>query len=206
MVGPLPALANGFVTFGCLNNFCKVNEGMLELWAKVLGAVAGSRLLAAGQGREPSAAGDRFSGRRGVAAERVEFCAPRPRAEYLALYHQIDIGLDTLPYNGHTTSLDSYLDGRAGGDAGGQTVVGRAGLSQLTNLGLAELAAGTAEGFVGVAAGLAGDVAAVGELRRTLRERMKASPLMDAVLFAGSLEAAYRGMWRRWCAGQNHEV
>ena len=50
----------------------------------------------------------------GIVPERVQFHVPRPRPEYLALYHQIDIGLDTLPYNGHSTSLDQLLDGRAG--------------------------------------------------------------------------------------------
>ena len=44
-VGPLPAAANGHVTFGCLNNFCKVNDGVLRLWARVMKAVERSRLL-----------------------------------------------------------------------------------------------------------------------------------------------------------------
>jgi predicted O-linked N-acetylglucosamine transferase (SPINDLY family) len=82
----------------------------------------------------------------------------------------------------------------------GNTVVGRAGLSQLTNLGLPELIAGNPEQYVGIAAGLAGDLPRLAELRRTLRPRMQTSPLMDAPRFARNIEAAYRQMWQTWCA------
>ncbi len=81
----------------------------------------------------------------------------------------------------------------------GQTVVGRAGLSQLTNLGLPELIADTPEQFVRIAAELAGDLPRLARLRATLRERMQKSPLMDAPRFARNIEAAYQMMWQRWC-------
>jgi predicted O-linked N-acetylglucosamine transferase (SPINDLY family) len=82
----------------------------------------------------------------------------------------------------------------------GGTVVGRAGVSQLTNLGLPELIARTPQQYVQIAADLANDLPRLGELRRTLRARMEASPLMDAPRFARNVEAAYRQMWRNWCA------
>jgi predicted O-linked N-acetylglucosamine transferase (SPINDLY family) len=82
----------------------------------------------------------------------------------------------------------------------GQTAVGRAGLSQLTNLGLPGLIAGTPEEFVRIAVDLAGDLPRLGDLRATLRGRMEASPLMDVERFTRGIEAAYRGMWQRWCA------
>jgi protein O-GlcNAc transferase len=143
-----------------------------------------------------------FLARHGVAAERVEFCAHRPLPEYLALYHRIDIGLDTFPYNGHTTSLDSLWMGVPVITLVGQTAVGRAGLSQLTNLGLTELAARTPEEFVERAVALAGDLPHLQALRTGLRARMKQSPLMDAAGYSQSIEQAYRIMWGRWCARQ----
>ena len=82
----------------------------------------------------------------------------------------------------------------------GQTVVGRAGLCQLMNLGLPELIATDPEQFVRIAGELAHDLPRLGELRATLRARMQASPLMDAPRFARNVEAAYGEMWRRWCA------
>jgi predicted O-linked N-acetylglucosamine transferase (SPINDLY family) len=201
-VGPLPALERGVVTFGCLNNFCKVNDGVLELWARVLRAVPGSRLeLLAKAGSHRQRTRD-FLARQGIAGERIKFCATKPRAEYLAMYHQIDIGLDTLPYNGHSTSLDSYWMGVPVVTLVGTTVVGRAGLSQLTNLGLGELVAFTPDDFVRFAVDLAGDLPRLQALRAGLRERMRKSPLMDATGFTRGIEEAYRIVWRKWCAQQ----
>ena len=114
-------------------------------------------------------------------------------------YHGIDIGLDTVPYNGHTTSLDSFWMGVPVVTLVGPTVVGRAGLCQLMNLGLPELIASSPEQYVRIAAELAHDLPRLSKLRATLRERMQASPLMDAPRFARNIEAAYREMWRRWC-------
>jgi predicted O-linked N-acetylglucosamine transferase (SPINDLY family) len=81
----------------------------------------------------------------------------------------------------------------------GQTAVGRAGLSQLTNLGLAELVAYSDAQFVDIAVALAQNLPRLADLRATLRDRMQNSPLMDAAGFARNIEAAYRTMWRRWC-------
>jgi protein O-GlcNAc transferase len=199
-VSSLPARETGRVTFGCLNNFCKVNDEVLALWAQVLQQVAGSRLLLlapAGSHRQRTVA--RF-GQEGLAPERVEFVAYQPRRKYLEQYHRIDIGLDTFPYNGHTTSLDSFWMGVPVVTWVGRTAVGRAGWSQLCNLGMPELAGQTAAEFVRIAAMLAGDLRQLEHMRATLRQRMAQSRLMDGPHFARHIEAAYRQMWRTWCA------
>jgi predicted O-linked N-acetylglucosamine transferase (SPINDLY family) len=198
-VSPLPALRNGYVTFGCLSNFCKVNAAMLKTWAIVLRGAGGSRLiLLAPEGRHRSRVLDVLAAE-GIAGDRVRFVAVLPRPRYLELYHQIDIGLDTLPYNGHTTSLDSLWMGVPVVTLVGETVVGRAGLSQLSNIGLTELVAKNADEFVKVAVELALDPARLHALRDGLRARMQESRLMDAPRFARDIEAAYREIWRGWC-------
>ena len=136
----------------------------------------------------------------GIAPDRVAFVPHQPRRQYLELYHGIDLMLDTVPYNGHTTSLDALWMGVPVVTMVGGTTVGRAGLSQLTNLGLPELVAATPEEFVRIAVELAGDLPRLECLRATLRDRMRGSPLMDAPRFARGIEAAYRTMWQRWCA------
>jgi len=138
--------------------------------------------------------------REGISPDRIELVARRPRLQYLDLFHRIDVGLDSFPYNGHTTNLDSFWMGVPAITLVGQTVVGRAGLSQLTNMGLPELIAQTPEQYVQIAAESAGDLPRLAELRRTLRGRMQASPLMDGPRFARNIEAAYRQMWRNWCS------
>jgi len=199
-VNALPALQRGYVTFGCLNNFRKINDGVLRLWADVLNAVDRSRIMMLSpEGSHRQHTLDVLAAA-GIAPRRVTFAPNQPRGQYLELYHGIDVGLDTIPYNGHTTSLDSYWMGVPVVTIVGPTVVGRAGVSQLMNLGLPELIGETPEQFVRIAAELAGDLARLGELRATLRSRMERSPLMDAPRFARNVEAAYREMWRRWCA------
>jgi predicted O-linked N-acetylglucosamine transferase (SPINDLY family) len=198
-VSSRPAVEMGEITFGCLNNFCKINPPTLKLWARVLRKVERSRLvMLAGEGshrRETLS----FLEQEGIAPERVKFVPKQPRRQYLRNYHGMDIGLDTLPYNGHTTSLDSLWMGVPVVTLIGSTVVGRAGASQLTNLALPELIAYTPEQYVRMAAGLACDLPRLSQLRATLRGRMQASALMDAPRFARNIEAAYRQMWQRWC-------
>jgi protein O-GlcNAc transferase len=198
-VSPLPALTSGGVTFGCLNNFCKINDAVLSLWAKVLRQVKNSRLLLlAPMGSHRSRTLERFR-LEGIDPGRVEFVSVQSREKYLQTYHRIDIGLDTFPYNGHTTSLDSFWMGVPVITFVGNTAVSRAGWCQLSNLGLAELARDTPEQFVRLAADLANDLPRLSQLRSTLRQRMEQSPLMDAPAFARDIETAYRQMWRAWC-------
>jgi predicted O-linked N-acetylglucosamine transferase (SPINDLY family) len=197
----LPALSRGVVTFGCLNSFCKINPGVLERWAKVLRAVNGSRLvMLANSGSHRQRTPDLLAAE-GVASERVSFVGGQLRPKYLELYHDIDVVLDTLPYNGHSTSLDALWMGVPVVTQIGDTVVGRAGWSQLKNLGLAELAATSTEQFVDIAAALARDLPRLRELRATLRERMRESPLMDGQNWTLAIESAYRRMWHLWCDG-----
>jgi predicted O-linked N-acetylglucosamine transferase (SPINDLY family) len=129
----------------------------------------------------------------------VQFAAPRPRGAFLELFHEIDLCLDTFPYNGHSTSLDAMWMGVPTVTLAGTLAVGRAGVSQLNNVGLSDLIAASADEFVQIATALASDVNRLGKIRATLRQRMKSSPLMNAAAFAQNIEAAYREMWRRYC-------
>ena len=201
LVNPLPAANTGHVTFGCLNNFCKVNDPMLELWAGVLRTVEGSRLLLlVPEGSLRQRILDKLS-RHGIHIWRIEFTGRLPRNDYLKLHHRIDIALDTLPYNGITTSCDAFWMGVPVVSLVGNTAAGRVGLGILSLLDLPELAARTADEFVRAAERLAGNLPRLAELREGLRLRMESSSLMDAPRFARNVEAAFREMWRAWCAG-----
>ncbi|HEX5241627.1 MAG TPA: tetratricopeptide repeat protein [Tepidisphaeraceae bacterium] len=194
-VNALPALTNGYFTFGCLNNPCKLTDRTLSLFGRVLAALPGSRLLLlAPKGRPRDVLIKRIE-RNGIEAGRVSFVPFQPRSAYLQTYHQIDLGLDTLPYNGHTTSLDSCWMGVPVATRVGQTCAGRAGLSQLFNLGLTELAAESDDDYVKIASELGRDLDRLAQMRQTLRERLQLSPLMDADRFARRIEAAYQRMW-----------
>jgi predicted O-linked N-acetylglucosamine transferase (SPINDLY family) len=199
-VGPQPAAVLNRITFGCLNNFCKVSDAALALWARVLDATPGSRLLLLAP---PGVARQRVLKFLG---DRVDFVESQPRREYLLTYQRIDLGLDTIPYNGHTTSLDSLWMGVPVVTLIGKTAVGRAGFSQLSNLGLSDLAAESPDQFVKIAASLVGDLPRLRRLRWTLRQKMRASPLTDAGKFTRSIEAAYRSVWRQWCESAKIQI
>jgi predicted O-linked N-acetylglucosamine transferase (SPINDLY family) len=197
-VNELPAEENKGVTFGSLGNFSKVNDAVLKLWARVLGKVKRSRLVMwspAGSHRQRTL---EVLEKDGIEAHRVEFVEFRPRRDYLELYHRLDIVLDTAPYNGHTTSLDALWMGVPVVSLAGRTPVSRAGLSQLTNLGLPELVARSETEYVRIAESLASDLPHLALLRSTLRARMQASTLMDAPRFARNVETAYRSIWQAW--------
>ncbi|MBV8781622.1 MAG: hypothetical protein JO353_09510, partial [Phycisphaerae bacterium] len=201
---PLPADGNGFITFGCLNNLFKINDWIVDLWARLMERVEHSQLLLLmPECRRRHEVLVRLQ-QAGINADRVRFAARRHRTTYLRQYHQIDIALDSFPYNGHTTSLDSIWMGVPVVSIAGGIPVSRGGLSILSNVGLGELAAATPEEFVRVGEELANDVPRLRKLRETLRERMRQTPLMDARLFARNLEEKYREMWRDWCTGGEH--
>jgi predicted O-linked N-acetylglucosamine transferase (SPINDLY family) len=81
----------------------------------------------------------------------------------------------------------------------GDRHAGRVGASLLTQLGLTELIAASANEYVEIAVAVARDLARLCHLRHSLRSRLDASPLGDAAAFARKIEGAYRTMWRRWC-------
>jgi protein O-GlcNAc transferase len=194
-VGPLPAMARGYVTLGCLNNPCKLTDSTLRLWGAVMRALPTAELLLlAPQGRHRRRLLQRLASH-GIADYRVKFVGFRPRAEYLESYHDIDLGLDTFPYNGHTTSLDALWMGVPTVTRVGNTSVGRGGLSQLFQLDLLEFAAETDEAFISRATALAADLPRLAQLRRELRGRLERSALMNGARFARNMEAIYAHAW-----------
>jgi predicted O-linked N-acetylglucosamine transferase (SPINDLY family) len=198
-VNALPAVSASVFTFASLNALCKINEGCLALWARVLRELPRSRLLLLAPPGDPRRRVQTILEGEGISADRLAFSDRLPRAEYLRLYHQVDLCLDPMPYNGHTTSLDALWMGVPTITlVSTATAFGRAGFSQLSNLGLTELAADTADQYVATTARLAGDWPRLQELRATLRQRLQQSPLMDAARFARNVEECYRLMWRRW--------
>jgi len=201
-VAELPAIANQRVTFGSFNNFAKLNEPTLKLWAKILLATPGSKLLLKAQVLAVTSVQHRvreLMSEAGIERDRLELLGWVSSSEHLAQYRRVDIALDSHPYHGTTTTCEALWMGVPVVSLAGDTHVSRVGVSLLSNVGLTELAAQTPEQYVRIAANLAADLPRLAELRRTLRARMQASPLMDAARFARDVEAAYRRMWRDWC-------
>ncbi|MGQ9368352.1 tetratricopeptide repeat protein [Azospirillum sp. ST 5-10] len=202
-VAPPPALRNGFVTFGSFNNLSKLTEETAALWARVLHAVPGARLLMKYMAmRDPDTrarvAG--LFGRLGV-ADRLELRPPPAGLRaHLADYGDVDIALDSFPYNGHTTTCEALWMGvpvLVLAARPHELGVARVGEAMLANAGLADLIAGDADAFVAKAVALAGDAAALAVRRAGLRAQVAASPLGDVPALARAYEGAFRALWRR---------
>jgi protein O-GlcNAc transferase len=204
-VNSLLALEARHVTFGCLNNFCKVTEPTLLAWSRLLRALPESQLLLhAYAGSHRDQVRD-FFGRHHVAAERLTFVDKVSLSEYFRIHERLDVALDPFPYGGATTTCDALWMGVPVVSLKGLTAVGRNGLSILANVGLTDLVANDTDQYVRIAVELASDLPRLKKLRADLRERMQASPLMDAPRFVRAVEAAYREMWQRWCAKSKKE-
>lgn len=196
-----PALARGAFTFGSFNKFSKLNDAVIDLWARVLAAVPGSRLVIAGVPEGSARA--RFTAawaRHGIAAERIELAATRGFDAYLRWYNDIDLSLDTFPYSGGTVTCESLWMGVPVLTLATQSGAGRNSASLLINAGLPQYVVTSADEYVARAVHAAGaGLAELAALRAGLRERLRASPVCDAGAFMRDLEHAYREMWRAWC-------
>ncbi len=207
-VDALPADQAEFVTFGSFNNPAKINKKVIGLWAKVLKSVPGSRLLLKfknlyGQASLQGRMSKSFAAH-GIAPERVKFEASLDTAmEHLGRYGEVDIALDTFPFNGATTTFQAMWMGVPVVSLAGETFISRAAGSMLHQVGLGDLAVATPEAYVASARDLAGDLARLRSLREDLRERLEASSLCNAPAYARSIETAYRDMWRKWCEQPN---
>ncbi len=197
----LPALSRGHVTFGSFCNFLRIGDAAMRAWALLLRQLPAARLRIVGAQRGESL--DRMLeifDAAGVYADRLDLVERLPLDACLRQYLEVDIALDVFPCNGGTTTCESLWMGVPVVSRSGRSGASRSGASLLANAGLERLVAGSWEGYVEIAARLATDLPALAQMRATLRERLRASPLLNAAGFTRELEALYRDAWRKWCA------
>jgi len=138
----------------------------------------------------------------GVAADRLEFRGPSNLDEMMAEYADIDIALDCFPYNGGTTSCQALWMGTPVITLAGDSFVQRMGAGLMTAIGRPEWVAQDEEDFVRIAVSLAADRAALLEEKRTLRQRLTASPAGDIDRYTRDLEDVYRRMWSDFASSE----
>jgi protein O-GlcNAc transferase len=205
-LAPPPALRNGYVTFGSANNINKLNDRTAACWAEVLKAVPDSKLLLRSRPLGDAAVAGQVRARfaaLGIGGDRLLLTgAENDYARHLDRYNDVDIALDPFPYAGGTTTVEALWMGVPVLTLRGDRYVAHMGENILHNMQMPEWIAGDLADYVGKARAFASDVTALAALRQNLRHRLMVSPLCDAPRFARHLEEAFRGMWRKWCAGQ----
>ncbi|MGF6779522.1 tetratricopeptide repeat protein [Paraburkholderia sp. GAS334] len=197
-VGPLPMLANGYVTYGCFGQLTKITDHVVALWARLLHAVPHSRLFLKAEQLDTARVHEttllRFAAHR-IDASRLILEGRSPRAGYLAAYNRVDIALSPFPYPGGTTTAEALWMGVPVLCRRGDRFLSHICESFLHSAGLETWIAAGDEDYLARGIAFAADPESLGALRAGLREQSVASPLCDAPRFARNLEAALHGMW-----------
>ena len=191
------------LVFGSFNAIMKVNEPLIESWARILASIPHSRLVMKSTLLEYDETALRVRARfaaQGIPPDRLELrCWADSRAEHLAAYNEIDIALDTWPYNGTTTTCEALWMGVPVVTLSGALHMSRVGETLLACAGLHELVAKDPEQYVAIAVALARDTSRRATLTTGMRQRLAASPLLEHAAFTRKLENAYRTAWSAWC-------
>jgi predicted O-linked N-acetylglucosamine transferase (SPINDLY family) len=204
-VGPLPAIANGYVTFCSYPNPAKINRATIAAWSRILAAVPSARLRLRYKWLDTPLNLRRIQdgfAENGIDAARITIDGGGDVRGMMASYNEVDIGLDTFPYSGGLTTCEALWMGVPVVTWPGDRFEGRHSFSHLSNAGLTETIARDLDGYIEVAVALANDLPRLADLRLNLRTRMAASPLCDPDRFVRDLETAFRTMWQAWCAGR----
>jgi len=201
-VAPLPALANGYVTFCCFSNLSKLTPRVLASWASLLHRMPDAKLLLkAPQFSEPSTGEDflaRFAAH-GIGPERLILRGASPHRTLLGQYADVDILLDPFPYNGGLTTCEALWMGVPTVTLPGEIFASRHSLSHISNVGLEDWVASDLEDYLALAERKAGDLESLAALRAGLREKVRLSPLCDAPRFGRHLGAKLREAWLEYC-------
>ena len=205
-VAPLPALKNGYVSFGCLNNPGKLNAEVLATFATILTHVSGSRLLLRFRGLDDPAVQAPIAaamGDLGVDPDRLIFEGRAHHFDFLDTYNRIDIALDTFPYSGGLTTCEALWMGVPTVTFPGQTFAGRHAPSHLHAAGFGHLVAQNRSSMITTAVDLSNDLESLSDLRASMRERVAVSALCDGKRFAKNFDQAMRLAWHDCCNQQS---
>lgn len=200
-VSPLPALANGFVTFGYFGRTVRLNDAVLAAWVRILQSVPDSRLMLNSAPFGEAAGRDQMAARfaaLGIESSRLQLVYTSPQTRTWAAYGEIDIALDPFPHNAGTTTIEALWQGVPVVSLAGRPTVGRFGAAILHAVGLDDWVTGNVDAYVARAVAAAADRDGLARLRAALRPRFAASPLHDATGLARDVESAYRSLWDAW--------
>ena len=200
----LPAKKTRHITFGSFNNLIKITPDVVRVWSTILKSVKYSRLIMKALRFNDRSIQDRYFRlfqNHGIPRNRVQMMG-RIASEYdhLNMYSQVDIALDTFPYNGTTTTCDALWMGVPVIAIKGSRHISRVSWSIIHQVGLDELVADNEDDYINTAIELAGDKDRLAQLRSTIRNLVADSTLCDPVSFTKNIEAAYRDAWARWCS------
>ena len=197
-----PVIQNDYVTFGSYNKLTKISDEVIALWSQVLQAVPNSRLIFQCLSLNDPPTRERYEKlflANHISLERIDFISSSSFSDYLAGHANVDIVLDTFPWNGHTVSCHALWMGVPVVTLALDKRSSRMGLSILKTLGLDSCIAFNKEQYVNCARQLAEDRPQLETIRKNLRVRMRSSALCNGKQFTQDFETQLRSIWQTWC-------
>jgi predicted O-linked N-acetylglucosamine transferase (SPINDLY family) len=202
-VNELPALNNGFITFGCFNRVEKITPSVISLWSKLLNKIPNSKLLLGSMPQDGSYdAIIKAFAEHTISVDRLIIYHRNTMADYLRLHHQVDICLDTFPSNGVTTTCHAAWMGVPTLCVEGNSLMSRGAMAIMLHLNLSDFVVQSHEGFVSQGVYWSEHLQYLSEVRSNLRKQFKISALNQASIISQHLVLAFRQMWERWCKNQ----
>ena len=197
-----PVLNNGYITFGSFNNLPKISSHTIKVWSQILKTIPHSKLMVKTKPFNDTLIQKHYKNlflRNGIEAERLIFTGYSPSLEkHLSSYSDIDIALDTFPYNGTTTTCEALLMGVPVITLAGKSHAGRVGVSLLSSIGLTGMIAESEEKYVAIASFLTSDIPRLSKFRIGLRTALLQSPICDGKSFTQRLENVYKDIWMKF--------
>ena len=183
---------NSAVTLGSFNNLAKINSFTLSLWAEILKQVGNARLVIKAKPlayKSVQKAINSYFSERGIETKRITLIShDKNQQDHWQRYSEVDIALDSYPYNGTTTTCEALYLGVPVLSLAGSTHRSRVGLSFLTAVGLKECVAFSAKQFVNMAVNFASNREKISILRSKLKNQSKTSPLFNSENFIKEFE------------------
>jgi predicted O-linked N-acetylglucosamine transferase (SPINDLY family) len=204
----LPAITNGFMTFGAFNRVSKISDAAAEVWARILDRLPDAKLLIKDAKLDDPMIRDnllaRFT-RHGVTAGRIALLGATSRAVHLAAMSNVDISLDTFPQNGGVSTWESLQLGVPVVTKLGVNLSSRAAGGILCAVGLSDWVGNSAEDYIGIAVARATRIDELANLRRALPGQIAASKAGNPKAYAAEVGKAYRSMWQTYCARETDQ-
>ena len=207
-VNDLPALKNGYITFGSLHSVTKLTDQVLEAWSEILQRIPDSKLLFKCKELKEKKTQEILLDKMvnlGIESDRILIEGPCPLQEYFKAYHSIDIGLDPFPYNSGTVGHHSVWMGVPYVALAGDRLLSRIGYSNIQLVGLEQFAAESIEEYIQIAVGITSDLEKLQTIRQKLRSMSLESGLYDGTKMASDLETAFEGMWQLFLKNNNNK-
>ena len=203
--GPPPVARNGFLTFACMGNLAKITPEIMDCWSQILRGLPTARLLIQSPSLGDATVAQAFSVRLKASQmdlAQIDLQPAQPTSEFWTRYQEIDLILDTFPFNGGTTSCYSAYAGVPLLTMSGQSLISRVGRSIVCNLGFPTLAVDTYAEYVARAVELAHDGVLLAEFRRVVPTRFKEISLGNGKKFALNVEQAFEALVQQARAGE----